>query len=209
MSTIIFDIETGPLPQEQFQHILDKVEAPGNLKDPAKIEAAIKEKQAEIIERAPLSAMTGQILAIGFYDGENYMIASDVSEEAIIMTFWDHVSENNLSVCGHNIKNFDIPFIVRRGYVYGIRPKMQYLEKFSRLVIDTMELFAGGEWGHKASLNDISRLFGLGEKTGSGDQFHKWWNGGERDKAIEYLKKDLELTYKVAERMGVNLHGGS
>lgn len=204
---IIFDIETGALPLAEIEHLMDGIKAPGNLKDPAKIESAIAEKRAEFLEKAALSPFSGRILAIGWREMESHFYKNisddDVDESYIIKEFWQMIKSDMPILIGHNIRNFDIPFIVRRGWKYGISPAPGYLDKFTKNIIDTMEVFAAGEWGNKSSLNDISKFFGLGEKTGAGDDFAKWWRGGERERAIEYLNKDLILTQQVAQRMGV------
>jgi hypothetical protein len=73
MNTIIFDIETGPLPESELLAMLpafDPAEVKtGNLKDPAKIAEKIAEAEAnhrrDFIERAALDPLTGRVVAIG------------------------------------------------------------------------------------------------------------------------------------------------
>ena len=56
--TIFWDIETGPLPEAILE---ERVRARKGLKDPAKIQADLQQK----MERAALSAYTGQVLLVG------------------------------------------------------------------------------------------------------------------------------------------------
>lgn len=210
MSTII-DIETGPLSDEELAPYLSELEYTGNAKDPAKIESAMVEKRAEFKERAALSAETGRVLAIGmkFVTGEYYILENkngyNESEYAILKLFWE--KQFPFPFIGHNIKSFDFPFLIRRSWKLGVVPSFTSCGKpwEDDKFIDTMLLWAAGNSGERISLNRLARFFGLPEKNGTGDQFAKWYLGGERDKAIEYLKRDLNLAEEVAKRMGVSL----
>ncbi len=73
MTTIIFDIETGPLPEAELANMLppfDPAEVKtGNLKDPAKIAEKIAEAEAnhrrDFFDKAALDPLTGRVVAIG------------------------------------------------------------------------------------------------------------------------------------------------
>ena len=73
MNTILFDIETAPLPESELAALVppfDPAEVrTGNLKDPDKIAAKLAEAEAnhrrDFIERAALDPLTGRVLAIG------------------------------------------------------------------------------------------------------------------------------------------------
>src|SRR5688572_27248958 len=70
-SCIVFDIETGPAPADELERHLPEIEAPANYKDTAKIEAYKQEQREKFLHRAPLSALTGRVLAIGLWaDGQ-------------------------------------------------------------------------------------------------------------------------------------------
>lgn len=205
----ILDIETAPLSDEALAPYLAEIEYTGKAKDPAKIEAALTEKHAEFVERSALSAETSRVLCIGFKgdDGGYLFLTNDTNdddgEKKIIQAFW--LMEKYFPLVGHNLVNFDLPYLARRSWRLGIRPELFWLGKpWERKdkVIDTMEVWAAGEHGRRISLNNLARFFGLPEKTGTGDQFHKWFLGGERERALEYLKRDLDLAGDVAERMG-------
>ncbi len=76
MKHIVFDIETGPLPEFELTAMVppfDPAEVKtGNLKDPEKIAAKLAEAEAnhrrDFIERAALDPLTGRVLAIGTLD---------------------------------------------------------------------------------------------------------------------------------------------
>ena len=154
---IVFDIETGPLPDEQLRPLCpDFVPPPhpgefdpsavkiGNLKDSAKIqekieaarqahrdlisdfdrqvEAARATHWAEFVSKAPLSALTGRVLAIGYRSERATVIhhldeTADADEAGLISQFWHRYRKSKgdrRPLVGHNIAGFDIPFLVRR-----------------------------------------------------------------------------------------------
>lgn len=216
MKPIIFDIETGPLPIDQLERIMPKFEAPGNIKDTEKIKAAIEQKKADFIENAPLHANTGRILSIGFLvDGmfQHYdnLSGGAYDEEQILKRFFMQFLEfkaQGRKIIGHNIKNFDIPFILRRSMHHCIvNNKKMFLQDNLRYyqlwVIDTMEEWGCGEYRPHISLNELGLFFNVGKKTETGDQFHKWWFSGKTEEALNYLENDLRLCYAVAEKMGL------
>lgn len=216
----------------QFADIQRKAPHKG-LKDPEKVAANLAQIEADyeaakrdFIDRAALNAETGIVLAIGFQEdgkspriyennqgtlgGERLML--EAAFQFIEDCYHDGQYSDGLKFIGHNVKSFDIPYLCRRAMRHGIyNERIRYLfwdkatkwRNWQPHIVDTMEVWAMGEYQRRISLNGLARYFGLGEKTGTGDQFAKWYLGGERDKAIEYLQQDLALTYGVAMKMGI------
>ncbi len=208
---IIFDIETGSYSEETLFAIMPEFSAAANVKDPAKIAAQIAEKQAEFISGAALSATTSRVLAIGFKveDGDTQILTNDSDDDEgeieILESFIGFVGTiKPYQLVGHNVKGFDIPYIIRRCWLHGISvPVFAWTKKYSDTVIDTYEVWSAGQWQAKGKLNEIAKFFGFEEKTGTGDQFAQWFRGGEKERAIEYLQRDIELAENVARKMGV------
>ena len=73
MNTIIYDIETGPLPEADLAALLPPFDPTdiktGNLKDPEKIAAKLAEAEMNhrrnFFEQAALDPLTGRVVAIG------------------------------------------------------------------------------------------------------------------------------------------------
>lgn len=202
------------------------------LKDPEKIaqnltqiESDFEAEKKSFVEKAALTAETGIVLAVGFKQhglaplifenidgsaaGEKELLRKVFSEFQCMWTLGD---SRDVRFIGHNIKSFDIPFLARRAMRHGIwNAKTKYAfwktesngKYFHDAITDTMEVWALGEYGRRVSLNNLARYFGLGEKTGSGDQFAQWFLRGEHDRALEYLEQDLALTWGVAKCMGI------
>ena len=201
----IFDIETGPLPRKQLLENMPEFEPPGNIKDPEKIKLKLAEKEAKWMADAALNAETLQVLAIGVYDDEmdeTWIFSED--EADMIQKFWDLVAPEgymNFDLIGFNSNAFDIPVLVRRSYILGLKVppplKKRWLPDYC---IDLMEMWQCGDRQKRISLDRLCKLCGLEGKNGSGKFFSQMFEE-DQEAAIEYLKNDITITAKLAERM--------
>jgi hypothetical protein len=215
----VFDCETVPLsPSEIAEAIPDfdpaeiKVGNLGLQKAAEKIEAKRLEHHNRILERAALSPLTGRVAAIGIRgparaDGEiDERTDFNDNEETLIRSFFlALVSDLDGVWIGFNIANFDIPFLMRRAWRLGIEPprgifKGRYL---SNWFIDLAQVWQAGEHRPEPiSLNRLGQFLGLGVKMDNGANFASLLYQ-DQETAQAYLQRDLYLTWKIAERLGV------
>src|SRR5262245_23693357 len=102
---------------------MPEFEAPKNLKDPAKIAAAIEEKRTKWFETAALDATTGTVLAIGVGKLNDWVEILHGDEKRMLQQFWKYATEVvNLQgvLCGWYSSRFDLPFLIRRSWILGI-----------------------------------------------------------------------------------------
>ena len=213
MRTIVFDIETGARPRTELDAIRPEFEAPRNLKDPAKIAAAIEEKHEEWLGKAALCASTGRVVAIGvstFPENAPTIIGTEnpPDEARVITDFWQVVRMNpNARLVGFNSNGFDLPFLIRRSLLLGIPFPHDIREGryWDRRCIDLMEAWTLGIYGERISLDRLAKAFGLDGKNGHGADFCRLWEGTtqERAQARTYLLNDINLTTRLAVKLGV------
>lgn len=136
-----------------------------------------EESAAEVFDRAGIYAEFGRVVCISVgmafvRNGQRHFriksFASD-SEKELLMGFGSMLSafasDPGRNVCGHNIKEFDIPYIARRMLINGITlpsildiaGKKPWEVKF----IDTLELWKFGDYKHYTSLNLLTTIFGI------------------------------------------------
>lgn len=206
----------------------------GNIKDPEKIKAKIVEasvKHGEAcknherlseehykawveaeIDRAALSAITGEILAIGYKgDGSTEIdLSYKSSEKEVIRKFWsvyDEQYSGGYTLVGHNIFNFDLPFLVRRSWLLGVPvpPSVIVKDKYfgSNVFGCTMLKWALGDRGGYISLDRLSSLLGGPSKPEgvTGAMFADILSSNEAE-AVKYLQNDLDMTHHAAKAMG-------
>lgn len=206
---MVFDIETRAKSLEwvKANGLMPSFKAPSNYKDPDKIAAKEAEHETDVMSRAALDPVLSEILAIGYIkDGKKVILWGD--ERKMLEAFWAEVRKvvNSYGkLIGFNIVGFDLPFLIRRSWVHNV----PYVEAIRRgryysdnLVCDLAEIWRLGDKNTFISLDRISRLLGIGEKSGSGKDFAALWDS-DREAAIAYLHKDLELTEKLAYRFDV------
>lgn len=210
-SRIVFDIETGPAPDDVIDSQMPEFEAPSNYKDPIKIEQALENKRSAFRERAALSPLTGEVLAIGAWIDGNYCSAirgmrGIESEADVLAWFWGRVQPTTILI-GFNSNRFDLPFLLKRSWACGVSSNLGGCRvnpsgRFDqRSCIDLMEFWQFGDRQNFISLDAVARFLGVGSKTGDGELFHKTLKAFP-DEAEEYLRNDVLLTFLVAQRMG-------
>jgi len=248
---LVFDIETGPLPDDLLKRSFECPPQPqwvdfdpnavkyGNTTDPEKrarkladerdkhnaaqrrrIDGYEDEKRAawDAHKRdAGLSAATGRVLAVGFVS-----VAANSGPEALPVEIVSHEEYTtiehvfgafttasksgawNNSIAGHNILEFDLPFLVRRAWVLGVEiPRwIRDGRYWSRAFLDTRELWQLGNRQAKSSLNHVCQALGIPGKLDGvdGSQFAQLWET-DREKAREYLTQDVRCTAAVVQRL--------
>lgn len=239
---IIFDIETGPAPEDELRRMLPPLDLPpkpgefdpatvklGNLKDKAKIEEKIEAareahnlavskydekaatEQAEhwvkFVDKAALSAVAGRVVAIGYWRNGQPRISAKPEEEETIRGFWgmyQHCQLAGAHIIGFNSLGFDVPFLVRRSWLLGIPVPPSVIERgryWSPVFIDLMQVWNCTSREY-VGLDYLAQAFGIGGKNGDGARFAKLW-ATDREAAVAYLNNDLDMTAKLAERLGV------
>jgi uncharacterized protein YprB with RNaseH-like and TPR domain len=209
--TIIFDIETGPLPLNEL-HIPPFNPADvklGNVRNPDLIAERIRQAEenhvSDYIRNAALDALSGQILCIGYRieREEPSVLCSDADGEAAMLRQWWKLLtdfERTPRLVGFNVKPFDLPFLVKRSWKHRIQIPywLRQGRYWNDLVVDLREVWQLGDNRAHGSLAAISRHLGLGEKTGSGADFANLWQTN-RQAAIDYCLQDVKLTQQVAD----------
>lgn len=203
----IFDIETGPRPEAEIIDLAPDFKAPANYKNKEKIAAAIDEQKQEWLSRAALSAVTGKVLAVGWYqDGETTILGEDDEAETLRKTWTliEDAARDRRAVIGFNSNRFDIPFLTRRSWALGVDvPSGLYGARGyvnHTVFVDIMDEWACGDRQATVKLDTLAKFLGCGAKNGSGAEFAGLWES-DRAKAIEYLRNDILMTVRVAARL--------
>ena len=183
------------------------------------IETARTEAWQTFRDRAALSPLTGRVLAVGWWNSDtpdsyaDYILEEkeSVFEQEVIEHFLslaDAVLSDGGSLVGHNIVGFDLPFLLRRGLKFGIRPPKSITNALAHYrptnLIDTMrEWQFGNRTEGFVKLDHLAAFFGTRRKTGDGVDFHKKFLGtpDEREEALAYLENDVEMTAQIARAM--------
>lgn len=219
MTKLLFDIETGPLTVEEIRANSPPFKREnvklGNRTNEKVIEQFLEEEEAsywkEVVDRAALEPVASRVLVICYRNQDGRTRFSEGSEREILKEFWDRASSamrKGGSLIGFNIKNFDVPYLVRRSWVVGeldLPPNVYAKGKWlSEVFIDLREMWQCGVWENKFCRGDLGyfgKLFGGPGKTGDGKDFAGLYEK-DREAAIAYCECDLDNIEAMATRLG-------
>lgn len=134
-------------------------------------------------------------------------------EKALLQDFCDVLLRftayhPELRFCGHNIKEFDVPFLCRRMLINGLRlPDVMQLsgkKPWEINHLDTLELWRFGDYKHFTSLALLAEVFGIpspkDDIDGSmvGDVY---WKERNLPRIAKYCTQDVLTTAKVYLKM--------
>lgn len=175
-------------------------------------------------DKAGIFAEFGKIIciSIGFnaYDAQSgassFRIKSFYgdNEKEVISGFLDLISRSfndplKHSFCGHNIREFDIPYICRRAVIHGLElPQTLQLSGKKpwevKHLIDTLEEWKFGDFKHFISLALLAELFGIptpkddidGSMVGS-----VYWSEKDLERIKIYCQKDVYTVARIYSKL--------
>lgn len=112
-------------------------------------------------------------------------------------------------LCGHNLKNFDIPMLAKRMIINGIMPPSilpSYDTKpWEIKAIDTKEVWQYGAYTSIGSLDLLCATMGIQtSKDGdiSGENVHSsYWNENKISEITNYCEKDVKVLIEIIKKL--------
>ncbi len=167
--------------------------------------------------KAAIYAEFGKIVCIslGFQDGQHFRVKSITGDEKELIESFFQIIQNNYAdarnaiFVGHNIKEFDIPYICRRAVIHRlvIPSSLQLSGKKPwdiSHIHDTLDMWRFGDYKHYTSLDLLSFCLGLpsSKQDISGkDVGEVFWNQNDIDRISKYCIQDVILTARVYKRL--------
>ncbi len=198
MRKIFLDIETLPPDREAM-------EATANLekcddKDFRKL--ALKAEKGRILTIGVIIEEDGEVTHQGLFGRDRTTGMFHVDEAKTLRCFWNligKVRENNDLLIGHNILDFDLPFLIKRSIINRVKPPQISFRRYQKNPIyDTM--WEWSLWAHRISLNDVAEAIGVqSSKTGDidGSQIYDYYSAGRHEEIGLYCMRDVECTREV------------
>ena len=172
--------------------------------------------------KTAFDATKGQICVIGFsFDGEepeSLQIKEPEDEARILRTFFERLairykatSMRRPIFVGHNLVNFDLPFIYRRAVILGIQPPA-FLpinpSPYNEYVFDTMLQWAGSKG--RISMQNLCEALGIPGKETDGDidgsKVTDFYLNGQIDDVAKYCRGDIRRTRAMYDRLTFGKH---
>jgi predicted PolB exonuclease-like 3'-5' exonuclease len=199
MSNLYFDIETIPAGEESYS-ALQKIYDKKKLKNPD-----FKKSFEEFIDSTSLTGSFGQIACIGVASGDERATVLAGTEIEQLTAFWNLIRPGTLLI-GHNVFDFDLPFLKQRSIILGIKPVDVSLRRYSNSVIfDTMQEWncwsrADG-WSSLDTLAHVLKLKTSKDNGIDGSLVAAYYKDGKIKEIQDYCKADVELTRKIYKKM--------
>ena len=114
---------------------------------------------------------------------------------------------DGVAVGGHNVKGFDLPMLINRARVHGLKVPANLLTFWKGRptwhdhVFDTLEILSFGRSFDGNGVDDVARVFGLPPKLGHGGDFTLLWRA-DREGAVAYNRRDVEIEIEIARICG-------
>lgn len=230
MPTLIFDIETVgedfDTLDETSQDVLTRW-----IKKESESNEDYTAALADLKNGMGFSPLTGQIVAIGIYDAERekgavYFQSSPqkeeksfeengckfevLSEKDMLIRFWEVVEKYETFVT-FNGRQFDVPFLMVRSAIHGVRPSknllanryLNYQPGHARHVDLFDQLTFYGAMRKKGSLHLWCRAFGIESPKAQGvdgDDVKALYEHGKSADVARYNARDLRATAELYKR---------
>lgn len=177
----------------------------------------------EEFRKTACDANLGRILCIGYCEQNaagkviehgcfGYRAATEdfeADERIILAEFWQFLrgfdTKQDL-IIGHNILDFDLPFIMQRSIIKRVRPTVDfYFGKYKKApIFDTMREWDCWKWGGGTSLRKLAYALGLENPKSSdidGGKIYEAFCEGHYEEIYKYCMRDVKTTRNVWRRM--------
>ncbi len=171
---------------------------------------------AEVYPRAGIYAEFGKIVCIStaFFHNDKLRVKSFASENEfeLLSDFAkllnEHFSDSESKLCGHNSKEFDIPYIARRMLINKIAlPSILDLSNKKPWEVnhlDTMQMWKFGDYKNYTSLDLLTAIFDIPSPKDDIDGSEVWnvyWNQKDLKRITEYCQKDTISVVRIYQAM--------
>ncbi|HEY0091457.1 MAG TPA: 3'-5' exonuclease [Flavobacterium sp.] len=213
---LFLDIETVPL-EENFASLDEEMKQLWEQK--TQYQRRDEYTPEDFYDRAGIWAEFGKIVCLSFgyftlkADIRHFRVTSFFGDEAKILRDFNNLMANHFNspqhlLCGHNAKEFDLPFIARRMIINSI-PIPDKLNLFGKKPwevchLDTLELWKFGDYKHFTSLKLLTKVLGIPSSKGDidGSQVgHVFYVEKDIDRIVTYCEKDVIAVAQVFLRL--------
>ena len=211
LDVLVLDIETVP----QFPSF---EELPKNMQNLWDLKTTYQRKNEESAEafysKAGIWAEFGKIVCISvgmFANKQSFRVKSYYGhdEKELLSGFLNLLSTqpNHLSLCAHNGKEFDFPYLCRRLLINGLQIPAQ-LELSGKKPweihhLDTLELWKFGDYKNYTSLNLLAAVFNIPTPKDDIDGSmvgEIYWKENDVKRIKNYCRKDVVTTARLLQK---------
>lgn len=218
MTKLFFDIETLPADDSKvavLRYLYDKKISKADPDSEKGVETFEK-----FVEKTSFDGAFGRVCCIAYGLDNRPVECLSGDEKDIVKKFWEIAGRADL-IIGHNIRDFDLPFIMQRSALLGVKPTWNKFEEpgkkpwdmvkflsFARYknapIFDTLHEWSNwGDMRNNKSLEHLALAMGIPTpKEGiDGSQVATFYNAGKIKEICDYCMRDVETTRAVYRKM--------
>lgn len=202
MKKLFFDIETVPAPSEQhdvLRKLYEKRQARTR-------NGEFKQSFDDFVLSTSFSGTFGRLVCVALAADDEPADVLWGEETEMLRGFWS-AARNKDRLIGHNIYDFDFPFLIKRSRVLGIKPSVRtniprYRQEPLYDTLQEWNMWSSSRTG-TSSLDALAKAMGLPTSKDDLDGSQVWpaYQAGKIEEICEYCKKDVELTRQIYRRM--------
>ena len=195
---------------EQFEKYFDWFQKRFPEDNGLSIEEVFKKRSSLVPEFAKIVCVS---MAFVMDNGDVKKQTFSGDDEKVLLTqvrsLLDRCHKLDFYLCGHNLKNFDIPMLAKRMIINGILPSKllpSYDTKpWEVKAIDTKEIWQYGSYTSIGSLDLVCSTMGIptpkdGEITGD-KVHHAYWVEQKLPQIAEYCEKDVDVLVEFIKQL--------
>jgi|TARA_R110002020_G_scaffold120758_2_gene275084 uncharacterized protein YprB with RNaseH-like and TPR domain len=151
--------------------------------------------------------------SVGFINGKEEKLQSfcgdnEKDELKQIAQLLIKIEKVGFTLCGHNIKNFDLPYLGKRMLINGINPPSLLpshdTKPWEVRALDTKEMWNFGSYKGLSSLHLVTSVMGIPspkESKINGENIHESWYSNKKNEIMSYCEKDVSSLIKIIKKV--------
>lgn len=217
MAILFIDIETVPL-YDSYTSLGSREQALWDYK--AQFIVKGEQSASDVYPRAGIYAEFGKVIVISLgwmSEGESPNLRvktlSNDDERQLLIDLNDilvKIDNSHTLLCGHNIKEFDVPFLCRRILIHQLKlPDLLDVSSkkpWQTPYVDTLELWKFGDRKHYSKLDLLAHVFDLPsskDDIDGSEVFGIYYQEQDLPRIARYCEKDVILTCHLYRKMQV------
>jgi 3'-5' exonuclease len=170
---------------------------------------ALHAEYGRVLSVGMIVEQDGRVVCRGVLGRERESMRFHLDEAMTLRGFWNQLrgfdEKRDLSV-GHNIYEFDLPFLYKRSVIQCVRPsvRLSFARYRSRPIFDTMKEWEMSAWRPGIKLEELAEVLRLGmTKTEGmdGSCIYDRFLEGCHQEIADYCLRDVELTRAIYYRL--------
>lgn len=215
MIALSLDIETVVIESEEARdEIAAGITPPASMSKPETLAQWTETRKPQLVEeafaRGGLSPVTGKIICIGLVSSTHEQIFASDDEHEVIRLAYEFIQSlgEPITLVGHAIQGFDLPFLRCRSIVHGLRPPLAVAKAWKSkpwdgAVGDTMVMW-NPDRDKRISLDKLCRLLGIPSPKAdgiNGSDVYGLYKAGEWQQIGDYCLRDCRAALEAYKRI--------